>query len=85
MDQNVSINVVVPEEILLSLRENVQEFAHNMKMMAAIKLYEKRKLSIGQSAQLAELSEEEFIKELGKNELSIFGTIDDIKEDFQNA
>jgi len=85
MNQNISINVTVPEEILLSLRENVQEFAHNMKTMAAIKLYENQKLSIGQSAQLAELSEEDFIKVLSKNKLSIFGTIDDIKEDFQNA
>jgi len=85
MSQNISINVTVPEEILLSLRENVQEFAHNMKTMAAIKLYENQKLSIGQSAQLAELSEEDFIKVLGKNKLSIFGTIDDIEEDFQNA
>ena len=85
MKQNVNINVSIPEEVLLSLREDIHEFAASMKLMSAIKLYENRKLSVGQGAQLAELSEEDFIKVLGKNQISIFGTMSDIRSDFQNA
>ena len=85
MRQNVNINISVPEEILLSLREDSDEFAANMKLMAAIKLYENQKLSVGQSAQLAEMPEEDFIKILGKNRLSIFGTIQDTRGDYKNA
>ena len=85
MDQNVNISVSVPAEILLSLREDEDEFANNMKLMSAVKLYENQKLSIGQGARLAGLSEDDFIKILGKNQISIFDTISDIQEDYQNA
>ena len=85
MKQNVNISVSIPEEILLSLRQDINEFAINMKLITAIKLYENHKLSIGQGAELAGLSEEDFIKVLGKNQISIFGTINDIIEDYQNA
>ena len=69
----------------LSLREDSSEFAANMKLMSAIKLYENQKLSVGQCAQVAEVSEEDFIKILGKNRLSIFGTSQDIQGDCLNA
>ena len=85
MRQDVNISVSIPEEILLSLREDSDGFAASMKLMSAIKLYENQKLSIGQSAQLAGVSEEDFIKVLGKNRISIFGMIGDIRGDYQNA
>jgi len=85
MKQNVTVNISIPEEILLSLRENTVEFANSMKLMSAIQLCEKQKLSIGQAAELAGLPEEDFIKVLGENKISIFGTINDISGDFQNA
>jgi len=85
MNQLVSINVFVPEEILLSLRTEADEFASTMKGMAALKLYENGKLSIGQAAALAEMDELDFIRFLSKNRVSIFGSIFDITEDFKNA
>jgi len=85
MHQNVSINVHIPEEILLCLRTEANEFALAMKAMAALKLYENGKLSIGHAAALAEMDELEFIKYLGKNNVSIFGSASDIAEDFKNA
>jgi len=48
-------------------------------------LYENGKLSIGHAAALAEMDELEFIKYLGKNNVSIFGSASDIAEDFKNA
>jgi len=85
MNQLVSINVFVPEEILLSLRIEADEFASAMKGMAALKLYENGKLSIGQATALAEMDELDFIRFLGKNKISIFGSASDIAEDFANA
>ena len=85
MNQLVSINVFVPEEILLSLRTEADEFASTMKEMAALKLYENGKLSIGQAAALAEMDELDFIRFLGKNRISIFSSVSDIAEDFKNA
>ena len=83
----VSINVVVPQEILLTLREREYELALDMKRWTALKLYADKKLTIGQCAQLAEMAEEDFIKYLGVNKISIFNfnNSDELKEDIGNA
>ena len=85
MNQLININIFVPEEILLSLRTEANEFATTMKKMAALKLYENGKLSIGQAASLAEMDELDFIRFLSQNKISIFGSATDIAEDFANA
>ena len=85
MKQFTNINVPVPQEILLSLRVNDEEFAIQMKTLAAVKLYEERKLSIGQAAAFADMDESDFIKLLGKHKVSIFGSVTDIAEDYANA
>ena len=85
MKQLVNITVPVPEEILLSLRVETDEFASQVRMFAALKLFECKKLSIGQSAAFAGLDEIDFIKFLGQNQISIFGTASDIVEDASNA
>ncbi len=80
--------IELPEEILLCLRTDEDEFIDEMKKTIAIKYYANKKLSIGQSAELAEMSEEDFIKLLGKEDISIFrfDNIDEeLKEDIKNA
>lgn len=80
--------IELPEEVLLSLRTDEDEFIDEMKKTMAIKYYANKKLSIGQSAELAEMSEEDFIKLLGKEDISIFrfDNIDEeLKEDIKNA
>jgi len=80
--------IELPEEVLLSLRTDEDEFIDEMKKTIAIKYYANKKLSIGQSAELAEMSEEDFIKLLGKEDISIFrfDNIDEeLKEDIKNA
>ena len=81
------MNITVPEEILLTLRENENQFVYDMKKWAALKLYEMQKLSIGQCAVLAEMPEEDFIKYLGENKISIFqfDNLGEIEEDYNNA
>jgi len=83
--QIVNINVPVPEEVLLSLRVESDEFAAQLAVIAALKLYESRKLSIGQAAAFAKMDEEDFIKLLGQNRISIFGPASEIARDYQNA
>ena len=85
MRQFVNINVPVPEEVLLSLRVEVDEFAIQMKTLTAMKLCESRKLSIGQAAEFAGMDETDFIRFLGQHKISIFGSAADIAEDYANA
>ena len=73
----VSINV--PEEILLDLHENEDDFAAYMKCMLAVDLYKNKKVSLGYCASIADMTKEDFIKYLGKNEISIF-SFEDEKE-----
>jgi predicted HTH domain antitoxin len=80
--------IELPEEVLLSLRTDENEFIDEMKKTMAVKYYANKKLSIGQSAELADMSEEDFIKLIGKEKISIFrfdNIEDELKEDIQNA
>ncbi len=73
----VSINI--PEEILLDLHENKDDFEAYMKCMLAVDLYKNKKVSLGYCASIADMTKEDFIKYLGKNEISIF-SFEDEKE-----
>lgn len=54
--------ITLPQEILLSLRESGENIVKDMKRTVAIKYYKEKKLSLGQCAQLAEMTKEDFIK-----------------------
>lgn len=64
-------NIEFPEEILLTLRIDANEFIKEMKRAIAVKYFVNKKLSIGQSAELAEMNEEAFIKYVDKEKISI--------------
>lgn len=66
------VSIYVPEEILLNLHENEDDFAAYTKCMLAVDLYKNKKVSLGYCASIANMSKEDFIKYLGKNEISIF-------------
>ena len=66
----VSINV--PDEILLDLHENEEDFAAYTKCMLAVDLYKNRKVSLGYCADIAGMAKEDFVKYIGKNGISIF-------------
>lgn len=85
--KNVNINITIPGEILLTLRENDKQLALNMKRYTAVKLYQDKRLSVGQCAELAEMAEEDFIRLLSENKVSIFdfNSVAELKEDFANA
>ncbi len=81
----VSINV--PEEILLDLHENEDDFATYTKCMLAIDLYKNKKISLGYCADIADMTKEDFIKYLGQNDISIFSFKDEEEflEELANA
>lgn len=76
----------VPNEILVSLKENTHEFSKDLLMFAAIKLYELRKLSSGRAAQLAGVSRVSFLQSLSQYSVPIFNlTEDELRQDLENA
>jgi predicted HTH domain antitoxin len=61
-----TIQVDVPDEVLISLKETSQTLARELRVAAAVKLFELGKLSSGRAAQLAGMSRVEFLLALGR-------------------
>ncbi len=81
-----TIQVEVPEEVLISLKETSQTLGCELRRAAAVKLYELGKLSSGRAAQLAGVSRVEFLVTLGRYQVSPFSlTTDQLARDVANA
>ena len=65
-------SIVIPETFILSTRQTSKEFEAEAKKAIALKFYIDEKLSLGQAAELACLSELGFIMYLGENNVSVF-------------
>ncbi len=75
-----------PEEILISLKEDEKHFLKEVKILAAVKLYELNRLSLGKAVKLADLGKVDFIKVLGEHKVSIFRlTEEELAKDVENA
>jgi predicted HTH domain antitoxin len=68
----ITISLKIPEESLISLKEQPETFAQELQMLAAVKLYELGKLSSGRAAQLAGVTRVEFLLALGRYQVSPF-------------
>lgn len=80
------IQIEVPEEIFLSLKETPAEFTQEVRRAAAAKLYEMGKMSSGRAAELAGMSRIQFLQNMGHYGVSIFDlTQEELDRDFQNA
>ena len=72
--------------LTLNIPDNVDIDEKEISIMLASHLYDRGKLSLGQAANLVGLTKEEFMDELGKYGVSIFGeTLEDIERDLHNA
>ena len=79
-----TITIDFPSDILLALNEDENELKKDIKFSLAIRLYKLQKLTIGKSAQLAELSRFDFETLLSENGVPISNlSIDDVMKDYQ--
>ena len=54
--------------------------------MLAAQLYNLGKMSLGQAANLVDLNKEEFINELGKYNVTVFGeTLEELEQELKNG
>lgn len=69
--KTTEIKFEIPESILNSLNQSSDEFTKQLRLYTALYLFKKHKLSLGQAAELAELSREHFLIELNRNEIDV--------------
>ncbi|MDD2722902.1 MAG: UPF0175 family protein [Methylovulum sp.] len=73
-----TLQIQLPDTITIDARE--------IHLLLASRLYEKGILSVGQAAQMAQLSKRTFMELLGQYQVSVLNyPADDIKLDFDNA
>jgi predicted HTH domain antitoxin len=60
------IVIDVPEKVLLAEKADESSFARELRVLAAVKLYELGRLSSGRAAELAGMPRVEFLLELGR-------------------
>ena len=76
----------IPEEILISLKETPSELSRDIRMLAAVKLYEMGRLSSGRAAQLAGIPRVSFLQSLSRYSVPIIGlSPEELKRDLENA
>lgn len=67
-----TVTITYTDDLLLSLKENRDEFETEAKYLLALKLYELGKISSGKAAKIAGLSRVNFLLKLGKYKVSPF-------------
>lgn len=82
---NVKIEIEVPEELLINLKQSDEEFKKDIKLTMAIELYKKGKLSLGKAAELSGFTKIGFIDMLNYRGEPVFNyTENEINSEIQN-
>ena len=71
------VTITIPDESLFALAETPEDAETELRMLAAVKLFELKELSSGAAARLAGVSRIEFIKRLAQYGVPVF----DLSED----
>ena len=68
----IQLTIEMPEGALSSLRQDPVNFVRELRLAAAVKWYEMRRVSQGRAAEIAGVSRSEFIAALGQFSVSPF-------------
>src|SRR5712672_2843936 len=80
------IAMTIPHESLAALAESPEEASAELRMLAAAKLFEMKKLSSGAAARLAGISRVEFLTRLGAYGVATFQqTEEELLNEIRNA
>lgn len=81
-----SVSVEYPTDVRLTLRESKEEFAEELKTLAAVKLYELGKISSGKAAALAGVDRTTFLLGLGRYRVPVFNyTPEEVDREIEEA
>lgn len=80
------ITITCPDESLASLAPTAEEASAELRMLAAVKLFELKKASSGAAARLAGVSRVEFLQRLGDYGVATFQqTEEELLDEIRNA
>jgi predicted HTH domain antitoxin len=81
-----TLTIECPDSVLRSLHETGERFADNLRILAAVKLYEMGKLSSGRAAELAGMSRLLFLHKLAEYDVPLYaGSIAELSTDLDTA
>ncbi len=82
----VQLTIEMPEDVLLSLRQDPVNFIRELRLAAAVKWYEIQWISQSRAAEVAGISRSEFIAALGQFGVSPFQSeAEEIAEEAERA
>ncbi len=82
----MTLTIDCPEEIIMALGKRPEEAAKEIRLMAALKLYEAGRISSGTAAHMAGMPRAIFVLTCGQYGISVFQqTPEELKRDMESA
>ena len=80
------VTLELPEEVFSALRRSPEEFAHDLRLAAAIHWYERGEVSQEKAAQIAGMDRTDFLLALAREKANAFVVdFDDLKRELERG